>query len=67
LRGQFISGKEDYFKSEIFGKVLKFVQAHSRLCKLKDAAGKFTLTIENIRSVEDALRLLGEIVPQAVS
>ena len=57
FKGQFISGKEEYFKSEIFGKILAFVQANSRRCKLKDANGKFTLTIEKIASVEDALKL----------
>jgi len=62
LKGQFISGKEEYFKSDTFGRILKFVQSNPKACKLKDAAGKFSLTVENIRSVEDALGLLGGIV-----
>lgn len=59
FKGQFISGKDEYFKSEVFGKVLAFVQANPRRCKLKDANGKFTLTIDKIASVEDALTTLG--------
>jgi transcription-repair coupling factor (superfamily II helicase) len=61
LKGQFVTGKDAYFKSDTFGQILKFVQAHQRVCKLKDAAGKFTLTIDNIRSVEDALTLLSSL------
>jgi transcription-repair coupling factor (superfamily II helicase) len=61
LKGQFVSGKEDYFKSETFSKVLKFVQEHPRICKLKDTSGKFTLTIDNIRTVEDALALFNNL------
>jgi len=59
FKGQFISGKDEYFKSEIFGKILAFVQANSRRCKMKDTGGKLILTIEKIGSVEDALKTVG--------
>lgn len=58
LRAYFISGKEEYFKSEIFGKILAFVQSHTRQCRMKDTAGKLILTIEDIPTVESALRML---------
>jgi transcription-repair coupling factor (superfamily II helicase) len=58
MKGQFITGKNEYFKSEIFGKILQFVQANSRRCKMKDTNGKLILTIEKIGSVGDALELL---------
>lgn len=58
LRGQFVSGKDDYFKSDLFGRIITYVQAHSRVCRMKDSNGKLLLTIENIRSVDEALRLL---------
>lgn len=58
LRAQFISGKDEYFKSEVFGKILQFVQTHSKQCRMKETAGKLTLVIENIDSVEAALQLL---------
>ncbi|HZY80503.1 MAG TPA: transcription-repair coupling factor [Cyclobacteriaceae bacterium] len=57
FKGQFISGKDEYFKSEIFGKVLQFVQSNSRRCKMKDTNGKLILTIDKIASVNDALKL----------
>jgi transcription-repair coupling factor (superfamily II helicase) len=58
FKGQFVSGKDEYFKSEIFGKVLSFVQANSRRCRMKDTNGKLILTIDKIGSVEDALKTL---------
>ena len=62
LKGQkfkayFISGKEDYFKSAIFGKILAFVQAHPRKCKLKDISGRLMLVLEEINTVEQALEI----------
>jgi transcription-repair coupling factor (superfamily II helicase) len=61
FKGQFISGKDEYFKSETFGKVLAFVQANSRRCRMKDTNKKLVLTIDKIGSVEDALGLLGQL------
>jgi transcription-repair coupling factor (superfamily II helicase) len=58
FKGQFVSGKDEYFKSEIFGKVLSFVQANSKRCRMKDTNGKLVLTIDKIGSVEDALKTL---------
>lgn len=58
MRAYFISGKEDYFKSEIFGKILAFVQSHSKKCRMKETTGKLILTIEDITSVEKAIEIL---------
>lgn len=57
LKAHFVSGKDDYFKSEVFGKILTFVQAHPRTCKLKDLSGKLILTLEDIHTVGQALRI----------
>jgi transcription-repair coupling factor (superfamily II helicase) len=62
LRGYFTSGNEAYFKSEVFGKILGFVQAHQKKCKMKETNGKLLLTIENILSVESAIEMLGPLV-----
>ena len=58
LKAYFITGKEDYFKSEVFGKILAFVQTHPRRCRLKDTTGRLTLTIEDLKSVDTALEIL---------
>jgi transcription-repair coupling factor (superfamily II helicase) len=62
LKGYFISGKDEYFKSDVFGKILNFVQSHSKQCRLKDTAGKLLLTIENISSVMLAIEVLDQIL-----
>lgn len=61
MKCQFITSNENYFKSEIFGSILKFVQQHARRCRMKDSTGKFTLTVDNVKSVADALRFLEEM------
>ncbi len=62
LRATFVGNNEGYFKSEIFGAILTFVQKHSKQCRLKDQAGRPTLAIENILSVESALEILGPLL-----
>jgi transcription-repair coupling factor (superfamily II helicase) len=58
MRAYFISGKDEYFKSEVFGRVLRFVQTHSKKCRMKDTSGKLILTIEDITSVDQAIDLM---------
>ncbi|MBS1506889.1 MAG: transcription-repair coupling factor [Bacteroidetes bacterium] len=58
VRLYFISGNEDYFKSALFGKILAFIQQHSKSCRMKDSGGTLILTIENITSVDQAIQVL---------
>ncbi len=58
MRAYFISGKDEYFKSEVFGRVLRFVQTNSKKCRMKDTSGKLILTIEDITSVDQAIDLM---------
>jgi len=58
LRAYFISGKAEYFMSDIFGKILTFVQSHPRQCQMKDTGGKLTMTVENILTVQAAIEIL---------
>lgn len=62
FRGFFVSDKDAYFNSEVFGKILKFVQTNSRRCKIKDQAGKPMITVENVASVDSAIELLTQMV-----
>ena len=61
LRGYFVVGNDEYFKSEVFGKVLAFVQGHSKRCRLKETGSKLLLTVEAITSVESAIEILGPL------
>ena len=65
LRAYFITGKDEYFKSDTFGNILSFVQKHSRQCKMKDSAGKAMLVVENIKTVDAAIDLLSQMNGQA--
>ena len=58
LRGYFISGKDEYYKSDVFGHILSFVQTHPKQCRMKDTNGKLILTIENILSVDTAIEFI---------
>jgi transcription-repair coupling factor (superfamily II helicase) len=62
LRGYFVTNNDAYFNSEIFGKILQFVQTHSRQCKMRDQAGKAMLVIENVKSVDVAIELLHQMI-----
>lgn len=61
LKAYFITGKDEYFKSDVFGKILAFVQTHSKRCRLKDTSGKLILTIEDLDSVDSALEVLNPL------
>ena len=64
LRAYFISNKDDYFNSDTFGKILSFVQKHSRQCKMRDTAGKAMLVVEEIKTVDAAIELLSQMIGQ---
>lgn len=55
--------KSDYFNSEIFSKILIFVQKYHEVCKLKEKQNKsgqtiLSLVIDNIHSVDNALGMI---------
>jgi transcription-repair coupling factor (superfamily II helicase) len=62
LRGYFVTNNDLYFNSEVFGKILHFVQTHPRLCKMKDQAGKAMLVIEEVKSVDSAIELFHHMI-----
>lgn len=62
LRGFFVSNNDAYFNSEVFGKILKFVQTNPRRCKIKDQVGKPMIAIEQVASVDAAIELLNQMI-----
>lgn len=58
LRAYFVSDKASYFSSEVFGKILNFVQGHPKICKMRDSGGKAMLIIEKVGSVGAAINIL---------
>lgn len=67
LKGNFVSNKDSYFNSEIFGKILKYIQAHPRQCKLRDQAGKALVIVEQITGVDRAIELLSQMIDRPVN
>lgn len=64
LRAYFVSTNDSYFSSETFGKVLAFVQSHSKRCKMKDTAGKAMLLIDDVKTVDAGIDLLSQMSDQ---
>lgn len=64
LRAYFVSGKDEYFKSDVFGRILLFVQTHSKKCRMKETGSKLMLTIEEISSVNKAIEILLPLLAQ---
>lgn len=54
-------GHEAYFQGEQFGLILNFVQTHPRTARMKDQKDKLQVTIDGIRNVGMAQRLLVEL------
>jgi transcription-repair coupling factor (superfamily II helicase) len=67
MRAFFVSGNELYFRSEIFGLILKFVQAHPRRCKMRDRSGKALLIIEEISCVNSAIGIFDQLQSTSIS
>jgi transcription-repair coupling factor (superfamily II helicase) len=65
LKGYFISNQQsNYFESDKFKKVLQFVQTHPRLGNLKEVKNTLRIAFENIRSIDQAIKILTEITQQ---
>jgi transcription-repair coupling factor (superfamily II helicase) len=64
LKCHFVSpDNETYYKSDIFGRVLQYIQSNGKKCKLKDVNKKLLLTIEDVTSIQKAIELFENIIP----
>lgn len=63
FKGYFVVHNEAYFNSEVFGRILAFIQQNKR-CRLRDQGNKPMLIIDEIDSVGKTIELLS---PLAVS
>jgi transcription-repair coupling factor (superfamily II helicase) len=66
LRAYFITNSENYFSSEVFGKILSYVQKHPRQFKMKDTAGKAMLFMDGIKTVDAAIELLNRLADHPI-
>ncbi|HEX6227570.1 MAG TPA: transcription-repair coupling factor [Chryseolinea sp.] len=66
LRAYFITSNENYFSSEVFGKIISYVQKHPRQFKMKDSAGKAMLFMAGIKTVDGAIELLNRLADHPI-
>jgi len=63
LRGFFVPAeREVYFQGETFGKILNWVQQHSKRSRLKDSKGKLSIIIDSVSDVAQGITLLEQIL-----
>ncbi|MCH6199130.1 transcription-repair coupling factor [Aquiflexum sp. LQ15W] len=55
------SEREKYFKSDIFGKILAYIQKHGKHCKIREAKNRLILIISEVKSIEKAKKWLEEL------
>ncbi|HAP64600.1 MAG TPA: transcription-repair coupling factor [Cytophagales bacterium] len=59
MKGYFTNPEnEAYFQSEVFGKVLAYVQSNSRRTKMKDYKKRLIIEVKNVSQVKDAIQEL---------
>jgi len=63
LKGYFVDNQKNpkYYQSEVFGKVLQFVQ-RNKACQLKEMNKKLILIIKDIRSVGTGIKVLNAVL-----
>ncbi len=62
LKGYFLSSdNEAYFKSDIFGSVLSYIQQHPKKCRIKDTRGRLILMVDEVEHVEEAIQILTDM------
>jgi transcription-repair coupling factor (superfamily II helicase) len=66
MRAYFV-GNDSYFKTDVFGQILSFVQKNPRQCKMRDSAGKAMLLVEEIKTVDTAIDFLQRMAGQAIA
>lgn len=55
----FISNQQSpYYQSQVFGKILSYIQKHPRQFQMKEGKDKLTMSAEGIKDVKDAIKLL---------
>lgn len=59
MRMQLVSNPQSaYYKSPLFGKVLDYIGHNPRRCNLKEVGGKRMIVVSNVKTVEDAVKVL---------
>ena len=52
----------DFYKSKYFAKLIRFVQANAKICRLKESKNKLSLVFDNIKSISQASNIITQFV-----
>jgi transcription-repair coupling factor (superfamily II helicase) len=55
------SSKEKYYKSDTFGKILRYIQTQPKYCKIKEVKGRLILHISGVKNIKIAKKWLSEL------
>jgi transcription-repair coupling factor (mfd) len=62
MTGYFIpSDDSPYYQTEVFGRILTYLQEHAVRCKIRETGGKRSIQFLDVDSVEEAYRILSNI------
>ena len=62
MTAHLVSNQESaYYQTDTFIKIIRYASEHQRTCKVKELNGKNIFTIENIRNVNEALKVINDI------
>ncbi len=60
----FVSNADSpYYQSEVFGNVINYATTNVRRCNLREQNGKRSMVVGDVPTVEEAVRILGSILP----
>ena len=64
LKGYIPTEKDEYFQSEIFSAILKYVQTNPRNCHMKEHRNRLVISIDEIQSVQHGIEVLSGVRTQ---
>ncbi|WP_291721256.1 transcription-repair coupling factor [Bernardetia sp.] len=62
IRGYFVADRPDYYQSDVFGKVLQYVQTRPKRCKLKDSKNRVIFIMEQVKTLEGVMNVFKGIL-----
>jgi transcription-repair coupling factor (superfamily II helicase) len=62
LIGYMVSNQQSsYYRSDVFGAVLNYVASHPMECRLREDAGKRSVSVRDIKTINQALDVLKQM------
>ncbi len=52
----------EYYKSEVFGKIISYVAKNQKNCRLAEAKGRAIITFSDVLNVEDATKIIDQML-----